>query len=181
MSTFGFTNAIPTIWVNGNWSNYIGVTRAQLTVNGTISKLSIQFRNQATGHAACNVKGVIYTNVSTAPSALKGVTNAVAIADSQAAGYVDLTFAANVSLLSGYYWIGFMADANAIGLEIGSTDSVSDYEGYIANTYTNGAPDPYGTGTVNIGAHYDVNATYLGPSWLKRNYWWNGLNEAVPY
>lgn len=85
-------------------------TRAVLSEDAVVSKLTIQYAN--VGGGAANVVGFILSNNSTAPgSTLYGTTNALSISAGQTETYGDLTFADSVSLDAGTYWLGVMVNA----------------------------------------------------------------------
>lgn len=85
-------------------------TRAVLSEDGVVSKLTMQYQN--VGGGAANVVGFILSNSTTVPgSTLYGTTEALAISAGQTGTFGDLTFAESVSLDAGTYWLGIMADA----------------------------------------------------------------------
>lgn len=116
MATFGQTSVSASS--GSDLHTLITIGKYTLSEAGDVSKLSLYFNNQYSGHKACNMKGIIYAadGASGAPNTRKAVSPAVAIADNKAAGWVDFEFSSAVSLGAGDYWLGAVGDADAVGI-----------------------------------------------------------------
>ena len=157
MATFGDTTQAATYSFGYN-DQSLG-TRFQLTEAGSVSKLSAYIDNLDTSHALCHMRGVIYSDkAGPAPDALVGRSDEVTVADSKAAGWVDLTFATPVSLAAGYYWLGLHLDGPAAGLRF-YRDDTGGSSWYRNDTYSDGTLDPIGS--VNSSTRvFSIYATY---------------------
>ena len=127
-----------------DWADYKYLDAVTMTETGDVSKLTGYFENNSTGHAACNVKALIYSDNASEPDALLATGSAVAFADNAALAWVDLPFSSDVTLAAGTYWIGFIGDATANGLVL-RVRSGAGSSGYNVDTYVGGAADPAGT------------------------------------
>ena len=142
------------------WANYKTGAKATLDVATSINTMMFSHHgNTAVGHAACNVRAMIYADSAGAPGSPLATSNAVAIADNAAAGLVTLTFASPPSLAAGTYWLAVIFDANAGGLKLAyDDDGSSPASVYNANTYTSGPSNPFGAGTASAVHHYCISA-----------------------
>jgi len=138
-----------------NWKNVKGGSKFTLPTPGRVTKITALVSNTGTSHAACNVMGLIYADSS---KALKGATAAVAVADNQAKGAVDCTFASAVSLTAGDYYLAIFGDGTADGLAF-YNNVAGGTSGYNSDTYVGGPADPMGTLTASS-VLYAVYATY---------------------
>lgn len=154
MSTFGYETIGAT--PSADWANYKAVDKFALSEDGDISKLTAALAN---GASACHAKAIIYSDSAGSPDALIATGAEVAIADSQAEGWVDFPMASVVSLDAGTYWLGVIGDASAGALSLRREDAGGSF-GYAADTYADGASDPCGalsgtSGLLSIYATYE--------------------------
>jgi hypothetical protein len=162
MATFGKTNAGGE-FDGGNY-NYLKVAKYTLSESASVSKLTVSVRNNTyAGHATCNMKGIIFDDDGAAaiPGTRFGVTNEVQVLIDAALAWVDLPFAADVSLTSGNWWIGLAIDSTATGLEFECVTVAAGNNRVVTNVYSSGVPDPWPSASNedwNIG--YCVYATY---------------------
>jgi len=133
MATFGITSGASGDALSAQRSM---CTRAVLTEDGVVSKLTIQYAN--VGGGAANLVGFILSNATSAPgSTLYGTTNALSISAGQTGTYGDLTFADSVSLDAGTYWLGVMVNGGGSdNLRIYSAGENAAYAIYKVDTGT---------------------------------------------
>jgi hypothetical protein len=134
------------------------VNRYALPGAGSVSKLTI-YLTPARKTFTEQIKGIIYSDASGAPSALLGVTAELTFnGATNVAGWYDLKFAAPVKLAAGNYWIGVITGgtSNVIGFRY---DSVAGSRDYNANSYSSGPSNPFGAVTVD-GEQTSLYATY---------------------
>jgi hypothetical protein len=145
MATFGNTAAYEGSYAS-DWHDWKIVFKYALSELADVTKLTVRVTNQGTGHAACNIMGIIYDDdgASAYPATLMGVSGAVALDDNAASAAVDLTFATAVRLPAGDWCLGIIGDTNAVGVQIGLTTGVTCPEYENADTYSGGPSDPFG-------------------------------------
>ena len=160
MSTFGRTDVAGCTGGDSGDQNYTVVSKYVLSEAGSVSKLSVYITNLAGGHAACYMKGVIYSDSGGNPLTLKGTTDALAVADSKALGWVDLTFASPVALNAGTYWIGGFGDANSSGIDYYADYAAGDSCRFGIDLYTTGPVATFNQYNVNYEHDLAVYATY---------------------
>jgi hypothetical protein len=126
-------------------SDYVLASRFTLGVQSTVSKLTASLSGSGTSGLQA-VRGVVYADFGGAPAALKGSTQEVQVAWNKTKGWVDLTFAAPLSLPAGDYWLclhGGPRTGDALawyGYDFLAAGQRSKYD-----AYSNGASDPFGT------------------------------------
>ena len=159
--TFGYLFGVNQIGSGSiaNWSNYKAVMQVVLPEAGHVTKLSAYLANSG---STCHVKAVIYANSAGAPAALSATGSEVAIANGAAAWH-DLAFASPVSLAAGTYWIGFIADSSSSGLSPYGQYETACSTVYGADTYSDGAANPFGSATPFSLGWSSVYATYTVP------------------
>ena len=163
MATFGYTTVGTNLIDWYGWANTCWLSRETLTEAGDVSKLTCSIRNTNSGHAATNVKAVIYSDKSgPLPNALLGTGTAVAIADNLSLQWVDLPFASAVSLAAGTYWIGLLCDTPSAGV-MTPLDSVAGTVYFESDTYSDGAMATRGAGTTYGTDRASIYATYAPP------------------
>ena len=160
MATFGKTGVGGSQDNDNNNCEYI--SRFVLSENGTITGLSLYLDNLASGHAACYAKSALYADSSGVAGALLATGTAVAIANSQALGWVWLPFTSGVAEVAGTYHLGWMLDANGKGVD--TYYDTGTYAAWLNRTYTLGFIDPFGTPTNSGARSYSVYATYTVPA-----------------
>jgi calcineurin-like phosphoesterase family protein len=156
-ATFGKT----TVGASTNYasSEYVLASRFTLGVQGTVSKLTASLSGSGTSGFQA-VRGVVYADSGGVPTALKGSTQEVQVAWSKTRGWVDLTFAAPVSLPAGDYWLGLHGGPRTgdaltwYGYDFLAAGQRSKYD-----AYSNGASDPFGT-TSSKDRSMSIYATY---------------------
>jgi hypothetical protein len=140
MATFGHTTD-DNDNVTVGWNNYKLVDIFTLPESGNVTKLSLHLSNSV----VCNIKAVIYQD-SSGPTTLLGMGTEVAIPNPQTEAWIDLPFGTPVALTAGNYWLGFIGDATATALNI-KYKSTAGSAYYGADTYADGASDPFGAST----------------------------------
>lgn len=160
MATFG--NTVTGVLWSSNWANYKGGSRYTLAEAGSVSKLTVRIGNDDTGHAACNITGLVYSDTDGEPDELLGATNATTVANDLTERWLDCTFASPVVLDPGSYWLCIIGDGTAAGgfyWMLGTNGP----GGYNVDTY-GGPPatptDPFGTRTAELTRSYCIYATY---------------------
>lgn len=126
------------------------VSRFALSEAGQVVRLVAQWN---TAHATAKVKGVIYADAAGTPGALVAVTSErVGVG----VGWNDLPFASPVALGAGTYHLGVISDTGLTSDGAASTGT----NNYNADTYSDGASDPFGTPTSST-VERPVHAVYL--------------------
>lgn len=117
-----------------------------------VKKVKVYLDNTGTSHAACYAKAFLYTSSSDAPNALVAVSDELAIADNQAAGWQEFTFSAPlVPLTAGTkYFIGLIVSTNGLGIRYykstsGHITGTVHRHYYYGDTYSDGPADPFGS------------------------------------
>jgi subtilisin family serine protease len=134
------------------------VNRYALSVNATVSKLTVYLQpTSTTGTEA--IEGLIYADSGGAPGSLVAVTNQLSFANTNPAGWYDLSFATPPNLTAGNYWIGVITGGtgSVAGYRYSSVANSRDYN---ANTYTAGPSDPFGPVTTIDSQQMALYATY---------------------
>ena len=127
-----------------------------LSETGTLLSLSAYLDGSGGTAGSQNVRLALYRDSSGVPGAKVAETTAMAIASGTAAGWV--TFAAPQTPLSaGTYWIVIHTGGTA-GIVRNVGDGTANWYGN-ADTYSDGASDPFGTGSAGTGT-LSVYATY---------------------
>jgi subtilisin family serine protease len=123
------------------------VNRYQLSVAGSVTKLSIYL--QSTGTSGTQViKGVLYADSAGKPGALVATTSELSFSSSQSAGWYDMAFPSPVALGAGNYWIGMISGTSSHVAGFRYT-SVAGSRAYNANSYASGPTNPFGTPTID--------------------------------
>jgi hypothetical protein len=89
------------------------------------------------------IRGVVYADADGAPGNLLGVTNPLAYRGSDGAGWAELSFAPNLELPAGSYWIGLLSGGEPGVVDV-PYDSVQDVLAVNGNAYAAGPSDPFG-------------------------------------
>jgi hypothetical protein len=153
--TFGLTS------IGANTDKMVGgrkrATRAQLSVPGTVSKLTM-YLAPTTAAGQQVMKGIIYANQSGAPGALMGVTNEFTFHSTDLAGWYDLVFSSPVALPAGTYWIGVISGGsnNVTGFRYNSVPGIRALN---SDSYSTGPSNPFGSATIDS-EQMSVYATY---------------------
>lgn len=133
MATFGKTT------IGGSAESIFGTGTARatgpfsLTENGAVSKVSVYGKWDSSGANGSSLIASIYADNSGAPGALQGTTQATT-AVTNVAGWWDLTFASNLNLTTGSYWIAFLHNASGHNFQI-NFDTVTNAESNATATY----------------------------------------------
>jgi phosphodiesterase/alkaline phosphatase D-like protein len=150
LATFGKTTAgSDAVWFPIG-PNSISLCRFALPRAGQVTKLSVRFAEQLTGHW----RGVIYrAGAANAPTTLVAQSNEIA---ATAVGWVDLTFAAPVALAAGDYYLGVMGDD---GVQVDA--DVAGDNVYADASYAAGAPATWSTSGQSVSSYQKpIYATY---------------------
>ncbi len=119
------------------------VSRYELPVSGSITKLSIYLAPTATSGQQL-LRGLIYSDSGGTPETLLGASEALTFNSTDAAGWYELTFPTPLSLAAGNYWIGVMSGATG-GVAGFRYNSVSGSRDYNSNAYASGPSNPFGS------------------------------------
>lgn len=155
MPTFGHTG----IGANSaqNNSNFKRVAKFTLSEDGDVTKLTYYTRGGITGGQ--DLKAVIYADSAGAPAALLATGTAVNIANSQAAGWVDLPLTSTVRLTAGTYWIGALNNVNNQGSYV-YYDASGGFRTENTDTYSDGPANPFGVPALTDTILVSCYATY---------------------
>jgi hypothetical protein len=123
--------------------NFKQVRQITLSGSAAVSKLSMYLRNQ--NGSAQVIRPVIYADSAGSPGALVAMGPEYTIPNGTAAGWFDMAFASNIELSSGTYYIGFIAGSTQ-SAEF-AYDTSASTRWYSADTYSDGASDPFGAPT----------------------------------
>jgi hypothetical protein len=89
------------------------------------------------------IRGVVYGDAGGAPGQLLGVTNQLSYRGSDGAGWAELSFAPNLELPAGSYWIGLLSGGQPGVVDV-PYDSVQDALAVNGNAYSAGPSNPFG-------------------------------------
>ena len=105
------------------------------------------------------VKAVVYSDSNGVPGSLLGTSNAVTITAGTAFGWVPFTFSAPVTIGAGPVWVGYLAGAST-GVTQFKYDTSAGAVKYNADTYVDGASNPFGTaGTASKPNPFSIRVT----------------------
>jgi hypothetical protein len=138
------TTVVGTLWT-GMTPNRKGASRfSSGAVNVTAIQAYVDGRGATTGSQP--LRGVIYSDASSAPNKPLATSSAVTISAGRTAGWITLSFASTVRLTSGSYWLTLHAGGSSVVARFAATN-VSKALRYSAgaDTYSDGASDPFGT------------------------------------
>lgn len=156
-STFGNTAAgasADTLAVN-----FKRGSKFELGAAGTVSKVSCYVDGAGTGTGAQVSQVLVYSGDSSAAAgALAAVSGEVAVADGQAAGWVDYVFTPAVDLTAGVWWL-MVHTGDTTNTTRLYRDATAGLTGSLGDTYSNGPGVPGGTQTLSPGP-CSVYATY---------------------
>jgi RHS repeat-associated protein len=156
-------------------ANFKSGNKVTLTTQGRFTKISADLDGNGTGSGSQNVRALIYADSSGSPGALKATSVQVTIVKGRARGWVDFTISPAVTLPAGDYWLVLHSGTNAnITRRFG--DTVTGAERNNADTYSDGAADPFGTPTSGNWS-WSTNATYTPVS--NGSYSYDGDNQRV--
>jgi hypothetical protein len=146
-----------------------------LAAASDLTAFNVYLSNVGSGHVACNCRLGIYKPDGAAgkPSTLVGVTDALAVADSAAAGWKTPT-GSILAVPAGDYWFGGQGDANAAGLNMYyvATGGIDHVE---TDTYSDGAQNPLNGSVLFDGAELlsiYCTATAVSASGIGKLAWW---------
>jgi hypothetical protein len=152
MATFGDSSIRPLTW--NLLANEKRAFKFSMLEAGDITKLTIYI---AGGAVANHVKAVIYADSSGVPGAKLKEGNAITIAISQAAGWVDLTLPSNLTVASARdLWLGWIGESTNGSVRYVNSVGTGAVNG---DTYSDGATDPFGTPNTSP-VQFSVYATY---------------------
>ncbi|HWX75719.1 MAG TPA: hypothetical protein VNZ05_10450, partial [Solirubrobacteraceae bacterium] len=158
-ATFGMT----TVGASGDgglFSNYVIVNKATLGTAGSVSELSVYAIPGLGAPAPQALKAVIYADAGGTPGALLATgSEALYAANVNGTGWFSLPLAAPVSLQPGTYWIGFITGATSEGMGY-AYDSVESSRAYVADPFSAGPANPFGTATLDS-EQASIYATYV--------------------
>jgi hypothetical protein len=157
-ATFGKT-AIGSGWTTGLNSDDKFVEQFSVPSSGTVTKLSYYVKGDVASSQVA--RAVIYADNNGVPGALLGQGTEVSVPANKAAGWLDFPLSTSVSVTgSSKVWIGLIRGATQGNIDI-ATDFTGGNEGFAADTYSDGASNPFGalggTSTYDISGY----ATYL--------------------
>jgi hypothetical protein len=109
------------------------------------------------------MRGVLYTDSAGSPSALLGTSNEVTIPSGQADGWVDFAFPTPVAISAGAIWMGGIFGTTTGIINLTRETAAANTEAYNADTYSDGAANPFGTPTF-ASFLYSIYATYTLPT-----------------
>lgn len=161
MATFG--NTTPGSALGTDARNYNNVAKCALSEAGNLSKISIYLNNTSTGHAACNIRAVVYDDdgADGNPGTLIAYSSGQSLADNLSAQWVDLLVTA--SLAAGNWWLGIQGDGTAAGIGFyGATSGGSYANG--GDTYSDGPASSFGTPEATGPYNAAIYGTYTVPS-----------------
>lgn len=139
------------------------VSSASPSTNGTATKITVRCRLDAAGSTVA--KGIIYSDTTGAPDALLATSDEVTV-NSTTEAEVDFPLSGGnqIAVTSGTtYWIGVhWQDPGTPGFAI-SRDATANGNNNLADTYSDGPSNPYGSGTSATGV-IDAYVTYTEDS-----------------
>jgi hypothetical protein len=161
MATFGSSNITGvSYWTAGK--NAMFGSPYTLTENGNLSKLTAYVRGLNIADQEC--KGVVYAMDGSGPKpyTLMGYTNEITVAQNQGAGWVDLTFAAPLSLTAASYMLGLHLDGVSACVSWGRVDGTGPVSWYVYDTvtYTSGPPATWASPNATGARSSCIYATY---------------------
>lgn len=142
-------------------TDYKYCSRFQLPDNNAeIEKLTVYLSSDNYA-GRVRLKGVIYSDSSNAPSALLATTQEVGVIEVLAYNQtlVDLPFMLPIYLDAGAYWLGFIEALDLSTAAQVSKHTVTAGSAYNADTYADGAANPFGTVTA-ANTQISIYATY---------------------
>jgi len=156
-STFGATN--PGSIVDTLDANTKGVSKYTAPVAGQITKVEGWLSGLGAASGSQVVKAVVYSDSNGVPGSLLGTSNAVTITAGTAFGWVPFTFSAPVTIGAGPVWVGYLAGAST-GVTQFKYDTSAGAVKYNADTYVDGASNPFGTaGTASKPNPFSIRVT----------------------
>jgi hypothetical protein len=123
------------------------VSRYALTVEGTVSKLSMYLAPTATAGQQV-LEGLIYADSSGSPGALLATSTQLTFKSTNTAGWYDLPFASPLPLSPGNSWIGVLTGGSG-GVAGFRFDTLTSSRDLNSNTYTSGPSNPFGTSSTD--------------------------------
>jgi hypothetical protein len=143
---FGKTT-VGAITDNGMFANFKIVHQAQLTVAGSVTKLSLYAIPGVNSPNPQALMGVIYSDSGGSPAALLATGTEVTYRGNvNGSGWFDLPFASPVTLPPGTYWLGFITGESSEGIGY-VYDRVPNSRAYNPNPFESGPTDPFGLAT----------------------------------
>ena len=160
--TFGRTDTGTSNYTGSANYKYSNLWQAGAT--GTISKIRCRLkRNTSSGKGRC----MIYADNAGSPGALIAQTQEATISTST--GWVDFPFSTPVSVVNGtYYWLAVFTD-QATTIRYNNTTGTMNYN---ADTYSDGAADPFGSPTTSASHEICIYASGSTPpaTWVTGKY-----------
>jgi Cellulase (glycosyl hydrolase family 5) len=142
---------------NGSISSNTKKVTQYTAVASNITKLTGYVSGGNVNGGPQHVRAVVYADSSGLPGARLAVSNEVNIAKNQAAGWVDFPLPAAVSISAGPIWMGYIGSSPNIGIPKYNGTGVAVRSN--ADTYSDGASDPFGTSTAGVVATYSLYAS----------------------
>jgi hypothetical protein len=134
------------------------VSKYVLSQSGDVSKLSLYLAGAGVSGSQV-VRGVIYADAFGEPGRLLGTTVELSASGSDAAAWRDLPFASPLRLGAGSYWLGFISGDTSSVVKFFFNEYVGAYRTN-ADTYADGASDPFGGGVTAYLRNISIYATY---------------------
>jgi predicted esterase len=152
VKTFGNSNILPS--TDGYFSaNQKAGCKFTLSEAGTVTRITA-YVWAASGTA--NLKAVIYADNSGSPGAKQG-TDSQQTSVTTTHGWYNFTFSTGISLSAGTYWLTLITSAQTYWAYGGGSTNQSALNG---DTYSDGATNPFGTGSVRYNLVTSIYATY---------------------
>jgi hypothetical protein len=123
------------------------VSRYALTVEGTVSKLSMYLAPTSTAGQQV-LEGLIYADSSGSPGALLATSTQLTFKSTNTAGWYDLPFASPLTLSPGNYWIGVITGGSG-GVAGFRFDALTSSRDLNSNAYTSGPSNPFGASSTD--------------------------------
>jgi hypothetical protein len=145
-ATFGKTT-VGALSDNGMFANYKIVHSAKLSVEGSVSSLSVYAIPGSNSPISQALKAVIYSDSGGSPSTLLATGKEVTYnGGTNGSGWFELPLKALVTLAPGTYWIGFITGATTEGMGY-RYESVAGSRAYNIDSFTSGPSNPFGAAT----------------------------------
>jgi glucose/arabinose dehydrogenase len=163
-------------------ANTKGVSKFSSPVSGQLTKVEGYLSGLGSTTGSQVVKAVVYADSGGVPGALIATSNPVTINAGAAFSWVPFTFATPPTVTAGPVWIGYLAGATSALIQA-RLDSASGVIKYNADTYSDGATNPFGTASQATKLNgWAIRATYStssGGSVATPPYYTYNHNNAV--
>jgi PKD repeat protein len=155
-STFGTTT--PGTLSDTASANVKEVSKFTAPAAGNLTKVTGYISGLGASSGTQKIRAIVYADSGGNPGVLLGVSNELTITAGRAWGWVDFTFPSPVPIQAGTIWMGYFASTKN-DLVVLRYESISGDLRFNSNTYSSGASNPFGSGTVR-NYHYSMYGTY---------------------